>query len=904
MTKPIRVLIVEDSPDDAELLTLELSRGGFDPDATRVQDEAAMRAALAGGRWDLILADHTVPGFGALPALALAREADPDTPFLVVSGTVGEERAADLMRAGASDFVLKGSLVRLVPAVERELREAGGRRVRRAAERAAAHLAALVESTDDAVISKTLDGTITSWNPAAERLYGWAAAEAVGRHISFIFPADKRDELTRIMAQLRAGERVESFESVRLLKDGGRIDVSLTISPVRDVAGRVVGGSKIARDIRRRLRAEDALRASEGRLRAVIGSMAEGLILADSGGRMLEWNEAALRLHGYADAAEVLRPLEWFAATYELSTPEGRRLPLAEWPIARILRGETFAGYELHVRRIDTGRAVVVSYGGSPVLGRDGRVVLAALTLHDMTEHRRVEAERNRLLTRLRYQINRMPLGYVLLDERERVADWNPGAERIFGYSRDEVLGMGPPFEKIVAPEDWPALERVRTRVPSGEMAAHSVNRYVTKDGRAITCEWIDTPLPDGDGRVTEVMCLVQDITEKQLLEERVRQSQKMEAVGQLAAGVAHDFNNLLTIINGYSDLLLGSLPPGEPSWELVEEIHRAGERSAGLTRQLLAFSRKEVVAPRLLDLNAVVTEAEKLLRRVIGEDVRLRTALAPDLWPVKVDPGQVDQVLLNLAVNARDAMPTGGRLTVETKNVELTDEFVRTHPDSTPGPYVLLAVSDTGCGMTGAVKARIFEPFFTTKGAGRGTGLGLATVFGIIKQSRGLIDVYSEVGIGTTFKVYLPRVEPAASDPGRRSGVRTPPRGTETVLLVEDEDGVRALTRHVLVGCGYAVLEAADGQEAVRAAEVHDGPIHLLVTDVVLPTIDGRTVAERVAQVHPDVRVLYVSGYTADAVIHHGILHETVPFLQKPFAPTALAVKIRELLDQPPQSG
>jgi two-component system, cell cycle sensor histidine kinase and response regulator CckA len=389
-------------------------------------------------------------------------------------------------------------------------------------------------------------------------------------------------------------------------------------------------------------------------------------------------------------------------------------------------------------------------------------------------------------------------------------------------------------------------------------------------------------------------------VTARRRLEEQYRQAQKMEAVGQLASGIAHDFNNLLTVINGYADLLLQSLPPADSSQELLEEIRRAGERAAGLTRQLLAFGRRQVLAPRVLDLNAVAADTEAMLRRVIGEDVRLATVPGPGLWPVRADPGQVEQVLLNLAVNARDAMPTGGRLTIETRNVELDDEYALAHAGAHPGPHVLLAVSDTGCGMTDEVKARIFEPFFTTKGPGRGTGLGLATVYGIVTQSGGHLGVDSEAGAGTTFRVYLPRAEGPVGEPKAGSGAPAPRRGAETVLLVEDDPAVRALNRHVLAGCGYTVVEAGDGDEAWRAAVRHaGGPIHLLVTDVVMPGQGGRALAERLLERHPGLKVLYVSGYTDDAVVRHGVLREAMNFLQKPFTPTALAHRVREVLDR-----
>ena len=426
-------------------------------------------------------------------------------------------------------------------------------------------------------------------------------------------------------------------------------------------------------------------------------------------------------------------------------------------------------------------------------------------------------------------------------------------------------------------------------------MAAHSVNQNLTRDGRTITCEWFNTPLMDGD-RFTGLLCLARDVTDRLVLEEQFRQAQKMEAVGQLAGGVAHDFNNLLTLINGYSDIVLAALPPGDPNREPIAAVHQAGQRSAGLTRQLLAFSRKQVLAPKVLDLNGVVADTASLLRRVIGEDVRLSTAPGQGLWPVKADRGQVEQVLLNLAVNARDAMPTGGRLTIETRNAELDEGYAAAHADARPGDYVLVAVSDTGTGMSDEVKARIFEPFFTTKEAGKGTGRGLATVYGIVKQSGGHVGVYSEVGRGTTFKVYLPRAAPESGAAKAPSQFRRPPRGTETVLVVEDEDAVRALTRHVLQHSGYTVVEAEDAAAAVRAAAGHG--IDLLVTDVVMPGLGGRELAERLRASRPGLKVLFLSGYTDDAVVRHGVLHEAVNFLQKPFSPTALAHKVREALD------
>jgi len=387
-------------------------------------------------------------------------------------------------------------------------------------------------------------------------------------------------------------------------------------------------------------------------------------------------------------------------------------------------------------------------------------------------------------------------------------------------------------------------------------------------------------------------------VTEARLLEDQFRQAQKMDAFGQLAGGVAHDFNNLLTIINGYSEMLIESLPKSDPSRELIEEIHKAGERSAGLTRQLLAFSRQQVLATQILNLNDVVANTDKMLKRLIGEDIRLTTTFETRPWEVLADPGQVEQVLLNLVVNARDAMPKGGRLTIEIKNVVLDESYVITRKDARAGRHILLSVADTGSGIPPALLAKIFEPFFTTKERGKGTGLGLATVFGIVKQSGGHVGVYSEVGLGTTFKVYLPQAEQSSKRSKAPSRILPPPRGTETILLAEDEAAVRALTRTILSGCGYRVLESVDGEDAVRVAAAHGGPIHLLVTDVVMPGAGGRVVAEQLVEQYPALRVIYVSGYTDDAIIRHGVLREGVNFLQKPFTPAALARKVRDVLD------
>jgi two-component system, cell cycle sensor histidine kinase and response regulator CckA len=453
-------------------------------------------------------------------------------------------------------------------------------------------------------------------------------------------------------------------------------------------------------------------------------------------------------------------------------------------------------------------------------------------------------------------------------------------------------------WQERVHPEDLQrALADMRNDLFGHDRSADEY-RFRHRDGKY---RWLRSEmrlLRDAAGSPVEVVGSWSDVTQRKSLEDQVRQAQKMEAVGQLAGGVAHDFNNLLTIISGYSDILLTRLESNDPMRESVRAISEAGARAASLTRQLLAFSRKTVLEPKVLDLNEIVRETEKFLRRLIGEDILLTAVLDPTISRVKVDPDQLGQVLMNLAVNGRDAMPKGGKLTVETRNVELHEEYARLHPETQPGRYVLLSITDTGSGMTAEVKARIFEPFFTTKGVGKGTGLGLAVVLGIVKQSGGHLEVYSEPDIGTTFKVYFPAVQGMASAP-KAIDASHDLRGAETVLLVEDEDGVRGLALLALQTYGYQVLAAGNGKEAMRLIEKLQGGIDLLMTDVVMPGMSGPDLAEVLRPRFPRMKVIFCSGYTDDAVIRHGLLQEKVAFLQKPYKLLSLVGKVRQVLDE-----
>jgi PAS domain S-box-containing protein len=480
------------------------------------------------------------------------------------------------------------------------------------------------------------------------------------------------------------------------------------------------------------------------------------------------------------------------------------------------------------------------------------------------------------------------------------VLSWNRGAERIYGYPAAEIVGKS---GFILVPDDQrDEFRAVWEKIKQGESAPSYETNRRRKDGKIIQESLSISPIKNAAGKIVGASTISREIGERKRLEQQLNQAQKMEAVGLLAGGVAHDFNNLLTVISGYCDILLLNTSPEDPAQSLLAEVLKAGEQAASLTRQLLAFSRKQVLEPKILDLNAIVKSTEKMLRRLIGEDVGLSSVLAPNLGPVKADAGQIEQVIMNLVVNARDAMPQGGKITIETANVQWDENQCQTRPEMKAGRYAMLAVSDNGCGMDEQTLARIFEPFFTTKGPGKGTGLGLATVYGIVKQSGGFIYVYSEPGLGAAFKVYLPLIEAedSAPVPSWQPGPNETGHGRETILLVEDEAAVRELSRLALQTFGYTVLAAANGAEAIRMCEQHHGEIPLLVSDVVMPQMGGPQVAERLAALKPGLKVLYLSGYTDDTVVRHGVLQAETAFLQKPFMPAALAKKVREVLDKP----
>jgi two-component system cell cycle sensor histidine kinase/response regulator CckA len=614
------------------------------------------------------------------------------------------------------------------------------------------------------------------------------------------------------------------------------------------------------------------------------------------------WPDAAMQIaESYDQALQlfITQPFDVAIVDYWLGSRDGLMLMRdirargVETPIVMLTsRGAE----EVAVEAMKAGAADYLSKANLSVEALE-RAIRHALALHAEEQQRwHAEAALRASEERFRALVENSSDVLMLIDGQGRVTYLTASSERHLGWEPKQILGKS--IFDFIHPEDRePVGFRVAETLRNPGLPVEHEIRFKHADGTYRIMEGVGVNRLS-DPSVGAIVVNARDITERRRLEEQLRQAQKMEAVGQLAGGVAHDFNNLLTAILGYASLMLDDIPEEDPLRQDLIEIQSAGERAASLTRQLLAFSRRQMLQPQVVDINTLVQQLEKLLRRLISEDVELVTALAADLLPVRVDPASVEQILVNLAVNARDAMPVGGRLTIETSNVELDESAAFMHTAMPPGQYVMLSVGDTGQGMDEATRLRVFEPFFTTKEQGKGSGLGLATVYGMVKQSGGFIWVYSEPSHGTVFKVYLPPAESRttthAVEFDRRSEMKP---GWETVLLVEDEDAVRALAREVLRRHGYVVLEARHGVDAMRVAERHTDDIHLLVTDVVMPHMSGREAAERLTTVRPKLKVLFMSGYSDHALMHRD-LTPGVAFLQKPFTPEVFARKVRQVLD------
>ncbi len=667
-----------------------------------------------------------------------------------------------------------------------------------------------------------------------------------------------------------------SFEGKFIKSDGRERYFRGIARPRRSGGGTLYDG--IVLDITEQWRAEQQLRDSELLYRQLFEVESDALLLVDQGsGSILAVNAAATEMYGYTRLELLSRNCTELSAEPEKT-------------LASTGAREPFTALRWHRKKDATVFPVEITNRYFNLKGRP--VFLSAI--RDLTRRRKLKEALEKSEEKFSKAFHNNPAATTIVDlDSETYLEVNEHFEELSGYSRDEVVGrtwqdrclwVDPDFRDRTV-----AQLRKEGRVQNWEFA---FRRKSGKLGRGL----ISADLIEIDGKPCAITATV-DITERTRLESELRQAQKLESVGRLAGGVAHDFNNLLTVINGYTELILGSLKPEDRLYAAAREVQKAGERAAGLTRQLLAFSRKQVIEPRAMDINSVVNDASRMLQRLIGEDIELVTNLDPQLGLVHADPDQINQVIINLAVNAREAMPDGGTLEIATRNAEIDQDAAAGHPDASPGRYVLLKVSDSGEGIPEEILPSIFDPFFTTRGPGRGTGLGLATVYGIVRQGCGWVQVSSQVGHGSSFSIYLPRIEAEVETAPVRAATPASLAGRETVLVVEDQDDVRTLTIAILTNYGYRVFEAANGTEALRIAGEHGDEIDLLLTDVILPGINGREVAERVRAMSPRIKVLFTSGYTADVIATRGALGQEVAYLPKPFTAESLGAKIREVL-------
>jgi two-component system, cell cycle sensor histidine kinase and response regulator CckA len=998
MSRLLRALIIEDRKADAQLLIVALRRADFAPSVTVVDTETGFEAAL-GSEWDVILSDFNLPQFDALKALRRLQESRLDIPFIIVSGSIGEDTAVQAIRAGADDYLLKDRLGRLgqavIQALERkELREAQRKteiqlqnvlasspsvifslelehnqaRLRwisdnvidllgydsrellvperfegllfpedrpRHANRSArlradgrlldefrirhknetyrwireeirlvdrpgnpvnhfvgswSDVTELKEASDSLLLFRHLidvstdaiqvidpaTGQFLDANQKAWQSLGYSREEFLRLRVRDIDPAVAAMPWLDCLTEIKSsGYRILEGEHIR--RDGTRFSVEINVKFVQSSRDCLVA---IVRDISERKKAEELLRQSEEKYRQMFECNPQPMWLYDIDTlRFAAVNDAAVAHYGFSRQEFLALTIKDIRSEEDVPVfLEHIACPLASMGETRLWRHRKKDGALIDVE---------ITSHELQIDRRNMRLVLA----HDVTEQRRANAEREQLVT-------------ILQATPDLVAVSNlEGPVSFMNLAGRTLLGVGS-HERVSLLEhrsDWAKKQIMEQAIPiaSREGVWAGETAFVSRSDEEIPVSQVLIAHKNPSGAIAYFSVIARDIRGQRQLEAQFRQSQKMEAIGQLAGGIAHDFNNLLTIISGYSEILMANCPRGDDDHELIKEICNASERAAQLTRQLLVFSRKQVVEFKVLDLNSILSSTQRMLSRLIGEDIALEFNLTDRLGLVKADPCQIEQVLINLAVNARDAMPRGGKLIFETVSVLIDEAAARRAPGLPTGRYVRLSVKDTGCGMNQAVRSRLFEPFFTTKDPGKGTGLGLATVFGIIKQSGGFLDVESEVGRGACFTIYLPALqEQTCSGSTQLETAPGPRRGTETILLVEDDDSVRSFTCIALRSLGYHVIATSRPSEAISLCRENAHSILLVISDVVLPEMGGRQLIEQIASLVPDIKVLYVSGYADDAVVRHGVLKSEVAFLQKPFTIRVLSEKVRETIE------
>ena len=882
---PTHVLLIEDNPGDARLIAEMLKEADGDGFALECAERLSVGLEkLRSNPADVVLLDLSLPDSRGLETFVRFQSKFPQLPAVILTGLDDEETAVQAAHAGAQDYFVKGTIAG--PALGRSLKYAIERK--KAQETIRLQAAALQAAANSIVITDS-NGTILWSNHAFSQLTGYAPEEALGSNPRLL-KSGKHDRAfySNLWATITSGHTWDG-EIINRRKDGTVYTEEMTITPVYLGNSGITHYVAIKQDCTSRKIAEDRLRQAEEKYRSIFEDAVIGIFQITPEGRSVSVNRALARMHGYDSPEQLLA---------EVSNV-GRQLfvdPNALQELAHVLENDRAVhSVELESCGKD-GKKKWVSMNIRAVSDADGKVVLHEGTVEDITARKEAGAIQEEL-SRIIATVPGIVYSFLMRPDGSSAIPFASSALRdIFDVAPDAVSQDATPVWAAIHPDDLGHVnatiaDSFRSLTPWHEefRVNHPKRGLVWVKGDA-------SPERQQDGSVLWHGFLI-DNTERKHLESQLLQAQKMEAVGRLAGGVSHDFNNIMGIVIGYSDLIAETLSPSDLNLPRIMKIKDAAQRASALIRQLLAFSRLQVFAPTLMDLNGSITHLAEMMPRLLGEDIRLTLSLDPNLWSVKADPSQIDQVLLNLSINARDAMPHGGKLVIETHNIELDESCSTMHPDVPPGSFAMICVSDTGTGISSEAMPHIFEPFFTTKEMGNGTGLGLSTVYGIVRQSGGFISVDTKVPGGTTFKIYLPRqcgLAPVATPQSESARPKT--AASKTILLAEDDAALREIVSLQLEELGYTVVAASDGREALRMAEKREGPIDLLLTDVVMPGMSGRQLADRLKQKIPLLKVLFVSGYSGDLISREGSLEPGTYFAHKPLTKTALDERLRSI--------
>lgn len=878
----LRVLISGDDSEDSQLIQRELRQAGISAEYRMVDTQDGFIHELDAFHPDIILSDVSIRGFSGLAALELKFEKNPFIPFIFITEPMNEETAVRCIKLGADDYITKENLFRLGPAVESAIKSKALDKSRHeemeSLDRIARQWRITFDAIRDPVALLDADYKILRCNAAMTEMIGKPYEKILGHRCFSVVHG-----LSEPPPDCPIGNMNQTSRGIKWQTAIGERYYDIVADPVFDEQNNLTGFIHILTDITTRKQSEDALRTSENKIRTIANNI-PGMVYSGRADWSVEFVSKSEEICGYSEEELLTGAVNWM----DIIHPEDRATVLGKDSAFNQERGARIREYRIINKN---GETRWIEDHASPKSAADGSIEGVDGVIFDVTERVRMEGS----LLQLAAAVEQVAESVIITDTDMKIQYVNPAFEAATSYKREEVVGRN---ASMLWTEDFEetAYARMMGTIAGGDSWQ---GRFATrkKNNEKINVEATISPIFDENQAIVNYVAVGRDITNELNMEKQMRQVQKIEAVGRLAGGIAHDFNNLLTVINGYAKTLLSQYQDDEDLREDLAEIVNAGERAATLTRQLLAFSRKQTVAPQVLDLNDTVEGMLKMLGRLIGEDIDLTWMPGESLWPVNIDPAQLDQILANLCVNARDAIADTGKIVIQTSTTSFSKAYCQNKPEINPGDYVVLEVNDDGCGMEKETVEKAFDPFYTTKDVGKGTGLGLATVYGIVKQNNGFITVNSERGRGATFKIHLPRHMSDVIKIEKADEIEPAESRGETVLIVEDSLPILKLAARVLNRFGYNVLTGKTPAEALRAAERHSGDIHLLLTDVVMPEMNGRELADRLQSAYPDLAVIFMSGYTADAIAHRGVLADNVAFLQKPFTEENLAAKVKVAL-------